>query len=54
MNDLDKARKHLSTALDTAKRAYGESHSDYDAGRCEGLKEAVELVDRQLDRGIER
>lgn len=54
MSNLDTALKQLSTALDTAKKAYGESHSDFDAGRYEGLKQALELVDRQLDRGIER
>lgn len=54
MNDLEKAYKQIAAALETAKQAYAESRKEYDAGRYEGLKEAVELLDRQLDRSLGR
>lgn len=48
---LDKLRKDLAVALDDARNAYeANGRKDYDAGRYEGLKQALEAVDRFLER----
>lgn len=49
-----KMRKELAQALQDAKNVYMADKTDYAAGRYDGLKEALELLDRELDRGIER
>lgn len=54
---LDKLRKDLAEAMDAARADYeANGRPDYDAGRYEGLKQALEVVDRFLDRqtAIER
>lgn len=51
-NELKKVKKQIATALDTAQQAAKESKSDYDAGRYDGLKQALELINRELGRDL--
>jgi len=50
MTYLESLRSRLSTAMDDARQVYqadrdsGGPSKDFDAGRFEGLKEALELV----------
>lgn len=50
MNDLLSFRVILSKALFSASDAYTLSNKDFDAGRYDGLKEAVELLDKLIDK----
>ena len=43
-------RARLEEAMDTARRVYQTGHDRYDAGRYEGLKQALELLD-SAERG---
>lgn len=45
MTTLDRLRKELTDLKADARRVHEESPNDYDAGRYEGLKQAVEALD---------
>jgi hypothetical protein len=54
MKDGDVIRKKIAELKEhTAEIAKG-SKTDFDAGRYDGLKEALAIVDQVLDRGLER
>ncbi len=44
MTDLDKLEAALSMALDFARDA-AQGGGDFDAGRYDGLKQAIEILD---------
>ena len=40
-------RRRITEAYEDALRVYREDRSNYDAGRADGLKQALELIDRE-------
>jgi len=51
---MSKARKEIGQELETARAAYEENgRKPFDAGFYEGLKLALEILDRHLDRGTD-
>lgn len=49
MTTLDRLRNELTDLKDTARRAYEERPNDFDAGRYEGLKQALESFDHIME-----
>jgi hypothetical protein len=54
VKDLEILRKALAARKAAAGELAKTQKTDYDAGVYEGLKEALAMVDRQLDKGMER
>lgn len=44
--------KELNELYDDAVRNYKESKTDYDAGVCEGLKRALEIIEKVYQQTI--
>lgn len=54
MKDTDMIRKKLAELKEHTAEISKESKTDFDAGRYDGLKEALAVVDQVLDRGLGR
>lgn len=50
MTTLDRLRKELTDLKADARRVHEESPNDYDAGRYEGFKQAIEALDLLVER----
>jgi hypothetical protein len=54
MKDGDLIRQKLANLLANRAELAKESRTDFDAGRYDGIKEALAIVDQVLDRSFER
>lgn len=52
MNNIAQVRKEIVELMDAAKLAAKLDRRDFDAGRYDGLKMALEAVDRAIARSV--